>query len=235
MPRRLVALSVLALPLLATQAVASHKPDHPANGGNAPLTAGELDAKPNPIVFGSPTTLSGRLSGDSSGELRVRLEADDTLPYGDVYQPVITIAGTPAETTSDKNGRYAFDVTPARNTQYRAVTQSAPPVASAPRLVRVRPRVGVSVSDTTPRAGSRVRFRGSVTPALYGSRARIQRRSSTGQFVTVKRARLRDAGSVSSRYSRRVRIRRDGTYRVKVARHADHANGFSRVINIDAR
>ena len=43
------------------------------------------------------------------------------------------------------------------------------------------------------------------------------------------RTRLRDAGDAKSTYSRRVRVFRDGIYRVKVAGDADHINAFSRV------
>ena len=47
------------------------------------------------------------------------------------------------------------------------------------------------------------------------------------------RTKLRDAGSAKSTYSRRVRIYRDGVYRVKVAGDGDHINGFSRLKTID--
>jgi hypothetical protein len=99
---------------------------------------------------------------------------------------------------------------------------------SADLLVRVRPLVGFRVSDTTPRAGQRVRFRGTVRPPHDGSVVSIQRKRADGRFVTVARTRLRDAGDVYSRYGRRLRVRRTGTYRVRIAGHADHAAGFSR-------
>ena len=238
MSRSRVVLLVLGAMLVPASASADHRPGHTGGGGGGggggATTISALDAKPNPVVFGSPTTLSGRLSGGSASGTTVRLEADDTRPYGDAYKPVTTPAGAPLTATSEQNGRFTFSVKPERNTQYRAVAQASPPVTSAPRLVLVRMHVGLILSDSTPETGTLVRFRGTVRPAHDGRIALIQRRSPTGRFVTVARATLRDGGTLFSRYSRRVRINRDGTYRVKVAGDADHVNGFSRVLPINA-
>ena len=192
-----------------------------------------LDARPNPVVFGSATTLSGRLSGANNSGVTVRLEVDDTRPYGDSYTRALNAAGQQISTTTDNGGRFSFSLRPQRNSQYRVVAQTSPPVTSAGRLVLVRMRVGLILSDSTPSAGELVRFRGTVRPPHDGARAQIQRRSSTGRWVTLVRTTLRDAGDVYSRYSRRIRIRRDGTYRVKVPGDTDHVNGFSRTINVN--
>ena len=185
-----------------------------------------IEAKPAIIVFSGATTLSGRLSGPKADGVNVRLEQDATRPYGDSYTPT----GNTTQTAS--NGRYAFAVKPLVNTRYRVVAQASPPVTSAATLVRVRIRVGLSVSDATPARGRLVRFSGSVTPAHDGRTAYIQRRSATGRFVTVGRATLRDAGTTRSTYNRRLRVSRNGVYRVKVAGDADHVNGFSRLRSI---
>jgi hypothetical protein len=60
----------------------------------------------------------------------------------------------------------------------------------------------------------------------------IQRRSSDGRFRTVSRTTLKDATSCST-YSRRVRIRRDGTYRVTTD-DAARARGYSRARFLNA-
>jgi hypothetical protein len=240
MSRRLIVpFAASAALLVPAAAIADHRPGHAApggggGGGGAATTISALDAKPNPVVFGSSTVLSGRLSGGTTGGVTVRLEADDTRPYGDAYKAATTPTGAPITATSEGSGRFAFTLRPQRNTQYRAIAQASPPVTSAPRLVLVRPLVGLIVSDRTPRAGALVRFRGTVRPPHDGRTVLIQRRSSTGRFTTVARTTLRDAGTVFSSYSRRVRINRDGTYRVKMAGDADHVNGFSRLIAIDA-
>ena len=226
------AAAALALP---ASAAADHRPGHPApGGGGGATTISALDAKPSPVVFGAQTVVSGRLSGGTTRGVAVRLEADETAPYGDAYTPVRAPDGRPVAVTSDTAGRFAFTLRPARNTQYRAIAQTSPPATSAPRLVLVRPSVGLIASDRTPRTGSLVRFRGTVRPAHDGGRAVLQRRSSSGRWVTVARTTLRDAGSAFSAYSVRARVRRDGTYRVKVVGDADHVNGLSRSIALDA-
>ena len=201
-----------------------------ALGQNRPPRTGSatLDVRQATIVFGETAALSGRVNNTSSDRgVTVRLEADDSRPYGDSY------TNTGATTRTAGGGRFTFDTKPARNTQYRVIAESSPPVTSGARLVTVRTRVGLIVSDSTPRRGQRVRFSGSVTPEHDGRQALIQRQGTTGRFVTIARATLTDAGTQRSRYSRRVRIRRDGAYRVKVAGDADHVNGFSTERRLD--
>ncbi len=237
MTRRPLVLAVATALLVPAAALADHKPGHApggGGGGGAPAISA-LDAKPNPLVFGSGTELSGRLSGGGAGNVNLRLEIDTTRPYGDAYRTATGPTGAPLTATSDNNGRFTFAVRPRRNSQYRAVAQTTPPLTSAPRLVLVRPQVGLIVSDTTPRAGSRVRFRGTVRPAHDGRNVSIQRQTSTGGFTTIARTVLRDAGTTYSSYSRRLRVNRDGVYRVKFSGDADHVNGFSRLITVDAR
>ena len=235
MSRTLAVFLLVAFAAMPGVARADHRPGHaaPGGGGGGATTISALDAKPTIVVFGSPTTLSGRLSGGTVSGVTVRLEVDDTRPYGDGYKPATTPSGARITTTSDKSGRFSFTLKPLVNSQYRAVAQTSPNVTSAPRLVLVRSHVGLILSDSTPNAGSLVRFRGTVRPQHDGAIAYIQRRSSTGRWVTVARTRLRDAGSVYSRYSRRIRIRSDASYRVKVAGDADHVNGFSRVRRVN--
>ncbi|MEJ7796847.1 MAG: hypothetical protein WKF42_00005, partial [Solirubrobacteraceae bacterium] len=54
------------------------------NSGNSPKPAAavSLDARPNPLVFGSLTTLSGKLTGETKAGVVIRFEQDATLPYG---------------------------------------------------------------------------------------------------------------------------------------------------------
>lgn len=207
----------LALAVALAPAAVAAKPADPAVA-----SAVTIEAKPAIIVFSGATTLSGRLSGGKSDGAKVRLEQDTTRPYGDSY----TAAGT---TVTANNGRYTFAVKPLVNTRYRVVAQASPSVTSAATLVRVRIRVGLSVSDATPARGRLVRFSGSASPAHDGRTAYIQRRSATGRFITVGRTTLRDAGTTRSTYNRRLRVSRNGVYRVKVAGDGDHINGFSRL------
>jgi hypothetical protein len=218
---------VLAASLVPATASAQKPAKPPKPVKDAPSLT--LAAAPNPVVFTKNVVLSGTLGGVTpQGGVTVRLEQDDTRPYGDAYKPANRTATTAA------NGRYSFTLKPAKNTQYRAVAQSSPPVTSNARLVLVRPLVGLRVSTQAPRAGSLVRFSGIVLPARTGAIALIQRRTSTGGFLTVARTTLRAATSGSA-YARRVRIRRSGTYRVKVAGNAEMVNGLSRTLALTTR
>jgi hypothetical protein len=186
-----------------------------------------LGAAPSPITFGNPTTLSGRVTGPDHAGLAVTLRADP-FPVGGADSVVATA-------TTDANGDFQFaGIMPDRNTRYTARAKTSPPVESAVVDVLVRIRVSLRLDDSTPRAGQRVRFSGSAAPQHDGSVVRIQRRRATGSWKTVALTLLRDAGEVRSRYSRRVRVRSDGTYRARViAVDGDHRSGTSRRRTVD--
>jgi hypothetical protein len=195
----------------------------------AAFTIGPLDARPNPLVFGKSTQLTGQLAdGDAAGKT-VGLEVDEVAPFGDEYVP---LAGVTA--TTDAAGRFAFTLRPELNTMYRAVAQTAPPATSQPRLILVRPAIGLFASDRTPRRGQLVRFRGTVRPDAEG-RVLIQRRLPSGRYKTVAGTPLRDTGPAYSTYARRLRIRRSGTYRVRIAGDEEHTDGFSRALRLRVR
>jgi hypothetical protein len=103
---------------------------------------------------------------------------------------------------------------------------------SGEHLVSVRRRVGLRVSDTTPRRGRRIRFSGTVLPASAGKSLAIQRRTTAGRWTTVARTVARDAGADLSTYSVRVRIRSSGVYRVKVLGDLVYVNGISRTVTV---
>jgi hypothetical protein len=226
-PKFLVPVAMLALAVAPAAAAKPTPPANPPGQAKPGAAAITLDAKPAIVVFSGATTLSGRLSGAKAYSVAVRLEQDDSRPYGDAYK------ATGKTATVANNGNYAFTVKPLVNTQYRVVAQDSPPVTSAPKLVLVRTLVGLNLSDSTPARGALVRFHGTVYPAHDGRAVLIQKRSPTGRFVTVGRTTLRDAGTAKSSYSRRLRVFRDGAYRVKVSGDADHVNGYSRVRTIN--
>jgi hypothetical protein len=218
---RVVALGALAIAAFPVAAGAHHRPGHGGGPGGVGLT---VAAKPNPVVFGRSVALSGRLTGRNNSGKTVQLQAD-AFPYEGNFLNV----GSDATSTS---GAWATTHRPAVNTRYRSRQGST---VSAFLLVRVRIRTSLRLSDRTPRAGRRVRFYGRACPQHDGARVRIQRRTRTRRWRTVRRTRLRDIpGSTCSRYSRRARIFRDGTFRaVVVSPDADHANGISRRRRID--
>lgn len=177
-----------------------------------------ISAKPNPTVFSTPVTITGRVDKAGAG-VRVTLFRRTV--------PSTTWVGVSTANTVN-NGGYTFTHRPARNTYYRVVAQMSPPVNSGDLLVPVRMLVGLRLSDSTPKRGSLVRFSGIVRPRHNGRRAYIQKRGSGGRWVTVKRTTLRSVDSRTSRYAVRIRVRSSGVYRARVLGHLDHAMGISR-------
>jgi hypothetical protein len=215
--------AVLAAVLPAV-VLADHQPGHQGGPGRNNVSI----AATSPVVFGGSTTVSGKLTGPDHAGVQIELEAD-AFPYADNdFTQVATVM-------TDQNGDYSFSHQPQSNTRYRVVAKASPTFNSDVATVLVRLQVTRRVSDRTPQAGSRVRFSGTVCPEHDGQIAAIQRRTSRG-YRTVARTTLKDApGTACSSYARRVRVRRDGTYRVKArSGDGDHANGFSRRIRLDA-
>ena len=180
-----------------------------------------IAARPNPLVWGGATTITGQLTG-----ARQTAGVDVTLrqnpyPYTGGFKALATVK-------TDAQGRYAFTRKPKANTRYEVQARARPNVTSATLQVRVRAKVTLRLSDSTPARGQRVRFSGSVYPAHDGRLVSLQRRTSTGRFVTVARTPLRHVLSgVRSSFSRSLTIVAGGTYRAYVGGHADHSAGFT--------
>jgi hypothetical protein len=181
-----------------------------------------LAATPAQVTFGKPVTFSGKLTGAKAvaGET-VALQAD-VAPFDGAYADVATAV-------TDTGGNWTATHSPAALTRYRAQARTSPPTTSATTAdVGVRVRVTRKVSDATPSRGERVRFSGRTAPAHDGAKVLIQRRTASG-WRTVATTTLLDAGADVSRYAKRVKVRRTGTYRVRVpAPDADHLRGTSR-------
>jgi hypothetical protein len=191
----------------------------PPKGGkpNPNLT---IKASASAVTFGRTVTLSGTTKGMSAG---TSVEVQQN-PY-----PYAGFKPTGKTGVVDPAGNWSIGgIAPQVHTQYKVVAKTSPPTESAAVFVRVSLRVSFRVSDSTPRKGQRVRFYGTVAPAHDGKPILIQRKTSSG-YRTVARTTLLDNGDATSKYSRRVRIRSRGTYRV-IAESVDqdHDNGTSR-------
>jgi len=206
-------LAVLTFAVLLGIAAAASSAPKPAAG----IT---ISAQRNPIVFGSSTRIAGKVTGTNKSNVSVRL-AQKPNPFTEDWKAVST-------TTTVAAGNYSFPgVGPRVNTLYR-VTAGSVKAVSKELLLKVRIKVALRLSDSTPSRGERVRFFGPAAPEHDGSEVRIQRRTFTGRWKTIKRTTLKDAGTELSRFSTRIRVRRDGTYRARIPRDADHADGISR-------
>jgi hypothetical protein len=218
--KRIVLLAAIVVPAFAgLVAQASSAPPDKSNLS--------ISAKPARITFGQATVISGKAKGPPSGPISVTLQ-QNPYPYADGFEPVET-------KLSANNGDYAFaGLRPALNTRYR-VTTLVPPDTSSEAEVLVRIKVVLRVSDRTPREGQRVRFFGTAAPQHDGRAVRIQRQTPTGAWKTVARTRLQDAGDERSKFGHRLRVRRGGIYRARVASDADHATGTSPRKSVDVR
>jgi hypothetical protein len=185
-------------------------------GGSAVTIA----AKPSNVLFGRATAITGQVVGADAADVQVTLEgrAFGTTDFTNVDNG-----------RTDAAGNYSFGVVPLANTEYQVVAKTKPDATSPIQKVRVRFAVTLALSDATPRRGARVRFSGVVRPGRDNTAVLIQRRGAKGKFRTVKTALLTPgAAAGESQYSKRLRIRRSGVYRVRVPRDAQHAVGTSK-------
>jgi hypothetical protein len=215
---RRLTLAVLAVAALAALPIATGNTAQPAHH----LT---LSAQPNPVVYFRTVALSGKLTGSNHAGRTVTIQKD-RFPYDHFVN-----AGT---TTTNNGGSYAFTAHPPSNTRYRAkVGGTTSPTVTE----RVRIRTRLRVSDSTPAAGHRVRFFGRACPQHDGATVRIQRFSATlHRWVTKRTTVLRDIpGSTCSKYSKRLGVFRDGTFRaLVVSNDPAYANGVSRRRHLNA-
>jgi hypothetical protein len=199
----------------AGPAVAAKPPKGPKPNPN--LT---IKASAGTVTFGRSVTLSGTTKNITPGT-SVELQQN---PY-----PYAGFKPTGKTAVIDPSGNWAIaGVQPQMHTQYKVTAKTSPPTDSGAAFVRVRLRVSFKVSDSTPKKGARVRFSGTVAPAHDGKTVLIQKKTSTG-YRTVATTALLDNGTDTSKYSKRIRIRRNGTYRVIAqSLDQDHDNGTSR-------
>jgi hypothetical protein len=186
-----------------------------------------LAATPNPVVFGGTTTLTGNLSGTGNSGRPVQLQQNPfpfTSGFANVLNPQLT----------DAAGNFSFVVlSAALTTQYRVVVASNPTVVSPIATVSVQVAVTTSVTHHRVRRGGRVRFSGTVRPAVPTAPLAIQKLGHGGRWVTIAGAVTHHGGTGFVTYRKTVRIRRGGSYRVFIgAATGAFAPGIGRTIHI---
>jgi hypothetical protein len=210
--KKIIALTAALAAAAVPVAIAAKPPKPPRN---AKLNA---TVKPTAITFGKFVTTTGHLTSNTAN-VPVELQTD---PYP--FDGKWVTRGTK---NTDAKGDVSFALAPNLNTKLRLQTSAAPKLTSAESTVTVAWRVGLRVSDSTPRKGQSIRFSGSVHPAHPGGTVLIQKRTASG-FKTVKSTVLKAATTTFSTYSARMKIRTTGTYRVRIPADASHASGVSR-------
>jgi hypothetical protein len=169
-----------------------------------------LTAAPNPVVFGGLTTLSGALSGTSNSGRPVQLQ-QNPFPFTSGFANVANAQLT------DATGAFSFTVLSVPlTTQYRVLVADRPTVVSPIVTVSVQVLVRTSVTDRRVRRGARVRFSGTVRPAVPNVPLAIQKQGRSGRWVTLDGSITRPGGSGYAVYGKSLRIRRGGRFRVYV-------------------
>jgi hypothetical protein len=194
----------------------AHNSDGTVAGNDRTLTTPRqplglaLTAAPNPVVFGGLTTLSGTLSGTSNSGRPVQLQ-QNPFPFTSGFANVANAQLT------DATGAFSFTVLSVPlTTQYRVLVADRPTVVSPIVTVSVQVLVRTSVTDRRVRRGARVRFSGTVRPAVPNVPLAIQKQGRSGRWVTLDGSITRPGGNGYAVYGKSLRIRRGGRFRVYV-------------------
>jgi hypothetical protein len=161
------------------------------------------------VVYGTPLVLNGTLKGTNAAGRQLVLQGRGA-PYNGAWA---TVAGP---VTTSSTGAYTFRLAAMqKNMQLRVAPSDGLANPSRELTVTVAPRISTRLSTAHPRRGGVVVFSGTIRPAHDGAQFGIQRRAGS-RWVTVAGGVARHAGGGVSTWSKRVRIRRSGEYRVFV-------------------
>lgn len=170
-----------------------------------------IAATPNPVVFGSPATITGTLTGTGNAGRQVQLQ-HRAFPY------TTDFANLGNAVVTDAAGNFAIPLLPPPATaQYRVVATEGRGGAVSPILtLGVAVSVKTNVSATRVKRGRSVRFSGTIRPARPGAQWAVQKATRDGRWVTVAGSITRGGSTSFSGFSKKVRIPRGGRYRVFV-------------------
>jgi hypothetical protein len=188
-------------------------------------TSATLAADKDPVTYGAGVKLSGKLGGSKVSGVRVRLQTTQfpfTAPFADTGNPLV----------SSSKGEYSFTLAAVtRTTRALVVVDGIPSFFSKPVTIRSAARAGIT--SVTRRADGRVTVRGRVIPATSNGIAALQRQSSKGTWLPLRRAHVGSDG----RYAITLRARKAAmTVRTIGLPHdgGAHVSGTSRSVKVGA-
>jgi hypothetical protein len=163
-----------------------------------------LAATPNPVPFGAPSTLAGTLSGTGNAGRPIRLQ-QKPFPFTGPFANVGNVQLTNAQ------GGFSFALLSVPlTTQYRVLVTDKTSVVSPVLTVSVSVVVGTKTTRTHVHRGGHVHFSGTIKPNVPNVPVAIQKLNAKKHWVTISGTITRTGGT----YSKTVRIRRGGSYRV---------------------
>jgi hypothetical protein len=183
-----------------------------------------LAATPNPISIGGQSTLAGVLSGTGNGGRRVQLQANP-WPYAGFQGGLVN------DQITTSTGAFSFTVFPVNvNTQYKVLMPAKPNVVSP---IVVLGTVGRATLHAKVKRGdkrARIRFRGRIRPALDGAAVVLQKLRKDG-WASIAQTTAVHTSKGYSRYTKRIRQKRGGRYRIVVV-HGAHSPTISKSVRL---
>jgi hypothetical protein len=165
-----------------------------------------LAATPNPVRSGHAVTLSGALSGTGHANRQIKLESN-TWPYPGWVQQ-----GNPQVTGSTGAFTFTFLAVNA-NTQFRVSLVSNPNTVSPILVLGTTVKVTRHVKVFKGTRRGRLHFWGTLTPAADSAQVQIQKRRHH-DWITIATTGAKHTSKGFSRYSRRIKQKHGGRYRV---------------------
>lgn len=186
-----------------------------------------LASTPNPVRAGGVATLAGVLSGTGGDDRRIVIKSNP-FPYTQGFLPI----GNQLVTNAD--GSFSMTLpSVAVNTQFIVQMVAKPEIVSAPLTVGTTLGVSRHVRVRRGERRGRLRFRGTIRPAVDGRQVLIQKlRLRDGVWITVGQTVANHGGDGFSRYRKRISQRRGGRYRVLVNVNDVYSPSASRSIRV---
>jgi hypothetical protein len=195
-----------------------------AQGPTVPdvILGGHLYPKPygNTYVYGHVRVPATEPATDVAGQT-VQLYAS-AFPFVD-WQQIATL-------TTDWEGYFSYHTTIGQNTSYRAIWQTAAPVQSKDKLVKLPLKLSLRASHRRVKRGGVVTFAGATRPLHPGVPIDIQQMDRRGRFTTVAHTTV----APNSSFSLRARLRRGGVFRALFAGDGQFGVAASRPLRVVA-
>lgn len=170
-----------------------------------------LAATVNPVKLSGETIVAGQITGTDNGGRHVVLQSRQ-WPY---TQPFVDSTNVQI---ADAAGNFQFPIVDlVINTQYQVKVPGRPNLASPIVSAGVKPYITTHAPKSVRKHGryGRIHWYGTIKPVRDGAQVLVQK-IVHHKWVTIGAATARHRSATSSKYSRTLRQRHGGTYRIVV-------------------